>query len=158
MSKYIMIALLYPGVCFEDVVLDIVIESSLHNIPYHLALAVAQTESTLNPKVKSNTTSRGTCRGIFQLLDSTAKAHCGLRSEELLDQKLNIKCGIKYLKSRMNLYKEFDLAIAAYNSGSPVMCKTKAQSLKFGCKIGDLINRSYVDKVKSNLALMKRTY
>lgn len=65
--------------------------SDKFNVNPNLALSVAQCESGLNPKAKSNLS---TATGIYQFIKSTFKANCEGVAD---DPEYNVKCAIKMI-------------------------------------------------------------
>lgn len=85
-----------------------------------------------------------TSYGLMQVLLGTARSLGFAGSmQELLDPATNIAVGTQYLRSRFDEYLDFRLAVASYNSGSPVF------------RDGVLINEGYVQEVQANLAALK---
>ena len=80
-----------------------------------LALAVAQTESSMNPNALGPVTSNGQrAVGLFQLMPATA-AGLGVDPNDPLQ---NIEGGVKYLSQLLSQYGgDTELALAAYNAG-----------------------------------------
>ena len=89
---------------------------------------------------------------------------------ELFGPLTNARYAAKYLKIQLKEYKDVNLAIAAYNSGTVRRCTDGFVSLKFKhgktgkiktvkkrCKVGGLLNQYYVDRVRNNLKKLKST-
>jgi soluble lytic murein transglycosylase-like protein len=82
--------------------------------------------------------------GLMQVLLGTARSLGFAGSvQDLLDPVTNIAVGTQYLRSRFDEYGDFRLAVASYNSGSPIF------------RDGVLINEAYVQDVQANLAALK---
>jgi soluble lytic murein transglycosylase-like protein len=84
--------------------------------------ALAKTESGFDPKqtsVNKKGKKRSYCRGVYQILDSTAKSFCKINDPKLLyNYQINIKCGFKYFKHLLKKYKRYDNAVLAFNAGA----------------------------------------
>jgi len=75
-----------------------------------LVKAVVKVESGFNPKAIST---KG-AKGLMQIMPSTQK---DLNLDLPFDPALNLKAGIKYLRSLLDKFKDLRLALAAYNAG-----------------------------------------
>lgn len=83
----------------------------------NLAVAIAKTESSLNPNAVSNTGAQG----IFQLMPATA-ASVGVTNP--FDPAQNISGGITYFNQLLSQYNgDTTLALAAYNAGPGAVSK-----------------------------------
>lgn len=78
-----------------------------------------------------------TSLGIMQIMGCCAREwlHEGWLTE-LFTVEVGLRLGCQHLKHRLDKYQDTDLAIAAYNAGSPRLINRR------------LMNQSYVDKVK----------
>ncbi|GBD97006.1 MAG TPA: lytic transglycosylase domain-containing protein [Nitrospirae bacterium] len=77
-----------------------------------LAMAVAYIESGFNVNAVSP---RGAV-GVFQIIPATGEIY-GVTRKELFEADVNIQVGIHYLKAMLRLFRDTDLALAAYNAG-----------------------------------------
>ncbi len=86
-----------------------------HNMPIELKY-LPVIESALNP----NAVSRVGATGLWQFMPATAKGE-GLEINSLVDQRrdpyASSDAAVRYLKKLYNTYKDWSLAIAAYNCG-----------------------------------------
>lgn len=154
MKYSILVALLFSikAMAGPDIRALIIKEANKQDFPADVAVAVAIVESNLGQSPGTNRIRYHDGIGIFQIRATTAKEQCNMTPQDLQDPAKNIRCGIKYLKSKFNKYKSHKLAIASYNSGSPITCDAKRLQKKFKCKPGKLINEHYVTKVNNNIA------
>jgi len=77
--------------------------------------------------------------GLMQLLLSTARGVLDipdLTTTQLINPRINIEAGTKFILSNLNRFGNMRDAIAAYNAGSPRLGKD-----------GKYVNAAYVDKV-----------
>ncbi|TCK06327.1 lytic transglycosylase domain-containing protein [Phorcysia thermohydrogeniphila] len=87
-----------------------------YGIPEELFLNLVKAESNFNPKAVSPKGAMGLC----QLMPQTAK-ELGVKDPFNIDENLN--AGAKYLKRLYWKYKDWKLAIAAYNAGAGTVDK-----------------------------------
>jgi soluble lytic murein transglycosylase len=109
----------------------------------HLVYAIIKTESNWNASAIGDS---GRSNGLMQVQCATARALRPLANcLDLLNPRINVYYGVKYLRSQINLHGKSNiwLAVAAYNSGRPIF------------RDGKLINSEYVDKVMKNYYLYK---
>lgn len=85
-------------------------ESRKKGLDPDLVRAIIKAESNFNPKAESP---KG-AMGLMQLMPSTADS---LGVENPFDPIQNLKGGTNYLKDLLRVFKDKDLAIAAYNAG-----------------------------------------
>jgi soluble lytic murein transglycosylase-like protein len=82
-----------------------------YGIPEELFLNLVKAESNFNPKAISPKGAMGLC----QLMPQTAK-ELGVKDPFNVDENLN--AGAKYLKRLYRKYRDWKLALAAYNAGT----------------------------------------
>lgn len=89
--------------------------SRLHDVPVDLLLAVAATESALDPDARS----AANAHGIMQIQWPGTAKHLGVqRVSELYNPCLNIELGARYLKELLDANGgDVQRALAAYNYG-----------------------------------------
>ncbi|MEZ5557592.1 MAG: lytic transglycosylase domain-containing protein [Pseudomonadales bacterium] len=94
--------------CFE-------IAAQLHDVPLEVLLAVATTESAMNPDARSN----ANAHGIMQIQWPGTARHLGVqRVSELYNPCLNIDLGARYLRELLDANGgDLERALAAYNYG-----------------------------------------
>ena len=80
-----------------------------HNIPENIFLRLVQQESNWNPRAKSH---KGAL-GLAQLMPETAR---GLGVDPMNPQE-NLEGGARYLKRQYDRFRDWRLALAAYNAG-----------------------------------------
>jgi soluble lytic murein transglycosylase-like protein len=90
--------------------------SEAHGVDPLLVRALIQVESNYKPGARS----RKGAMGLMQLMPSTARVY-NLRNP--FDPKANIEAGIKHLKSLIDRFGRFELALAAYNAGEGAVAK-----------------------------------
>ncbi|HET7696770.1 MAG TPA: lytic transglycosylase domain-containing protein [Vicinamibacterales bacterium] len=81
-----------------------------HGVDPVLVQALIQVESNYRPRARSN---RG-AMGLMQLMPATVREY---NVRNAYDPKANVDAGVRKLKSLIDKYKVFDLALAAYNAG-----------------------------------------
>jgi hypothetical protein len=100
------------GAQLRDSIYDELIAAAAqtHGVDPILVQALIQVESNYQPRAKSH---KG-AMGLMQLMPATAREY-GVRN--VYDPKSNIDAGVRKLKSLIDKYRVFDLALAAYNAG-----------------------------------------
>lgn len=86
--------------------------------------------------------------GLMQLLLSTAREvlrNSSLTTTQLIQPRVNIEAGTKFIAQLQSRFGNMRDAIAAYNAGSPRIDK----------KTNKYVNQGYVDKVTKNYELYK---
>lgn len=90
-------------------------ELAKHNLPLELKY-LAVIESGLNPRIKS----RAGATGLWQFMFSSAKMQ-GLTISNYVDERMDPQkstvAAVDYLSKLFDLFKDWDMALAAYNSG-----------------------------------------
>jgi soluble lytic murein transglycosylase-like protein len=81
-----------------------------HGVDPILVQALIQVESNYQPRARSH---KG-AMGLMQLMPATAREY---RVRNAYDPKANVDAGVRKLKSLIDKYGVFDLALAAYNAG-----------------------------------------
>ena len=96
--------------------------STLHAVPMDLLLAVARTESNMDPAAVSS----ANAHGIMQIQWPGTARHLGVRRvSELYNPCFNISLGAEYLAELLNLFGGDEVrALAAYNYGPTRIQKT----------------------------------
>lgn len=117
--------------CFE-------IASRMHDVPVDLLLAVAATESDLNPDARSN----ANAHGIMQIQWPGTARHLGVkRVAELYNPCLNIELGSRYLRELLDANDgNVERALAAYNYGPGRIARTPdlpSGALAYAGKVAD---------------------
>lgn len=98
----------------QDLVAIMQHEARIYKIDHTLLLAMAQKESTFNPK----TVAAGGSVGLMQILPSTAKGY-GVSKAQLLDTHANVQLGARYLRERLDRFDgNITKALSAYNQGT----------------------------------------
>ena len=90
-----------------------------YKVDKELIYAIIKAESNFEAKAKST---KGAC-GLMQLMQSTAeevarKINVKIDEDTILEPKVNINLGTKYISSLIEKYENIGLALAAYNAGS----------------------------------------
>jgi len=113
-----------------------------HGLPERLFTELVRAESNFNPKAVSPKGAMGLC----QLMPQTAK-RLGVKDPFNPDENLN--AGAKYLKELYQRYRDWKLALAAYNAGEGAV-------EKFGRKVPPYQEtKDYVKKILSRTGKLK---
>jgi soluble lytic murein transglycosylase-like protein len=85
-----------------------------HEVDPRLVQAVIQVESAYEPAARSP---KGAI-GLMQLMPATAERYGAPSAEALLDPRVNVDVGVRYLRALLDRFDQrTDLALAAYNAG-----------------------------------------
>ena len=87
-----------------------------HGVDPVLVQALIQVESNYQPRARSN---KG-AMGLMQIMPATAREY---NVRNAYDPKSNIDAGVRKLKSLIDKYRVFDLALAAYNAGEGAVAR-----------------------------------
>jgi len=90
-----------------------------YDLEKELIYAIIKAESNFNCEAVS---SKGAC-GLMQLMQPTAKEvakklNVSIDEEVIMEPKVNINIGTKYISTLIEKYENIGLALAAYNAGS----------------------------------------
>jgi len=137
--------------------------SELYNVPVEIVYSVIKAESSFN----SNAVSHAGAVGLMQIMPDTYRDIAGrigdIANEGLLyDPGTNIKYGTFYLRYLYDMFKEWDLAIAAYNGGLGNVRQwlNNPEYIKDNEIVYIPIEetRNYVKRVNKNIEIYKRLY
>lgn len=99
-----------PPAHWGDVVASV---SERYDVDARLIQAVIQVESAYAPNARSP---KGAI-GLMQLMPATAARYGAPSTESLLDPRVNVEVGVRYLRALLDRFGRTDLALAAYNAG-----------------------------------------
>lgn len=120
-------------------------EMNKHNIPLEMKY-LAIIESALNPKAKS----RAGAAGLWQFMYHTGKMY-GLEVNNYLDERsdpvLSTQAAMRYLSKLYEVFGDWDLVLASYNSGPGTITKAIRRS---GGKTNYWNLRSYLPSETAN--------
>lgn len=130
-----------------------------------LIYSIIKAESNFNEKAKSNSNAIG----LMQVMLSTAREMGEkLEIEEITEEKLyepetNIKIGVKYFKSLLEKYGNYNMAIIAYNAGMGNLDKWIEQGIidDEGKNVDNIPfkeTKNYVKKILQNYTIYKEIY
>ena len=93
--------------------------SKEYDVDKYLIYAIIKAESNFDKEAVSN---KG-AKGLMQLMDSTAEEvasqiNINIDEDDILDPKININLGTKYISILIQKYNNINLALTAYNAGS----------------------------------------
>ena len=137
--------------------------SRLYNVPQEIIYSVIKAESSFN----SNAVSPAGAVGLMQIMPDTYRDIAGrmgdIANEGLLyDPNTNIKYGTFYLRYLYDMFKEWDLAIAAYNGGLGNV-RQWLRNPEY-IKDNEIVyipieeTRNYLQRVNRNIEVYKRLY
>lgn len=104
-----------PASAISDIVEQ---TAKAHDVDPLLVHSMIKVESNYNAEAVS---SKG-AQGLMQLMPATAKM---LGVTDSFDPEQNIEAGVRYLKQLKEIYKDDQLALAAYNAGPGAVAKYK---------------------------------
>ena len=145
---------------YEDFVVKY---SGEYNVPQELIYAVIKAESGF----KIDAVSHAGAIGLMQIMPTTFEDMSNRLGEEtveglLYDPETNIKYGTYYLRYLYDMFKEWDLAVAAYNGGLGNVNKWRENPEYI--KDDKIVyipveeTRNYVKRVNKNKEVYKRLY
>ncbi|MGI6732079.1 MAG: lytic transglycosylase domain-containing protein [Anaerovoracaceae bacterium] len=109
--------------------------AEVYNIDEKILMAVAQRESTFNPKAKGGSGSLG----MMQVMPATGRAY-GLSTAQLLDAQTSINFGAMYLSNNINAYKgDLVKGFSAYNQG-PSRVNRGSHSTRYATRVMSTMN------------------
>ena len=94
-----------------------------HGVDERLVHAVIQVESNY----ASNARSPKGAVGLMQLMPATAARFGAESVESLLDPRVNVDIGVRYLRELLDRFGRTDLALAAYNAGEGAVVRNGYQ-------------------------------
>ena len=92
---------------------EIRLAATRHSIPIGLAFALVSAESDFTIMARS----WAGALGLTQVMPETGMLHCALTPEQLYQPILNLDCGFSYLAMMHAHYRDWYLALIAYNRG-----------------------------------------
>ena len=130
-----------------------------------LIYSIIKAESNFKEEAKSNSNAIG----LMQVMLSTAQEMGkDLKTEKITEEKLyepeiNIRIGVKYFKSLLEKYNNYNLAIIAYNAGMGNLDKWIEQGIvdKQGENIENIPfpeTKNYVKKILQNYKIYQEIY
>jgi soluble lytic murein transglycosylase-like protein len=92
------------------------VESKAVDVPIELVYAVILTESSFNPRARSE----ADCRGLMQISEEVWNIFMkGKRWNLAYDPEENVRCGIRYLGDLYKMYVSWEKVLRHYHSGDP---------------------------------------
>ena len=92
------------------------VESAAVHVPVELVYAVILTESSGNPRAKSE----AGCRGLMQISEEVWNIFMKGKSWNLAyNPEENVRCGIRYLGDLYKMYVSWEKVLRHYHSGDP---------------------------------------
>jgi hypothetical protein len=114
-----------------------------------LLMAIVHVESGFRSKVVNHLN----CRGMFQVHAPSWARKFGIKYNDLLDPHINADSGVRVFKYYLELYKDLELALSAYNSDNPLAAKRYVRAvLAIRGKIGKRYAQLYRSARKNAMA------
>lgn len=130
--KTVFLLLILTTKSFANVFDDIRDLEIKNNLPKDSLRTIIKMESNFNPSI-INKEAPIRSYGIGQLTVETAKSHCNLSKEKILDYYNNLRCSAKVFKYQISRYKgDLEKAVVAYNMGTPCICSEGFFKQKYG--------------------------
>lgn len=106
--------------------------SELHNVPPTLGHALVEAESSYDDFNVSHTGAMG----LTQVLKSTARGECGIRSNKtLFNREANLNCGFSYLAKLKARYGTWYRALVSYKMGMKHVNNPDLETKQYAMKI-----------------------
>lgn len=106
--------------------------SESHNVPPTLGHALVEAESSYDDFNVSHTGAMG----LTQLLKSTARGECGIKSNKaLFDREANLHCGFGYLSKLKTRYGTWYRALVSYKMGMKHVDHPDLEAKQYAMKI-----------------------
>ena len=139
--------------------------SEKYNVDKNLIFAIIKAESNFDENAVSN----AGAKGLMQIMDSTSKdiaekiAVTINSDEDILNPKINIELGTKYISMLLEKYQNINLALAGYNAGSGNVDKWIEEGTlnKDGTNIENipfLETNNYVRKILRDYEIYQKIY
>ena len=139
--------------------------SEKYSVDKNLIFAIIKAESNYDENAVSN----AGAKGLMQIMDSTSKDIAEKISikinsdEDILNPKINIELGTKYISMLIEKYQNINLALAGYNAGSGNVDKWIEDSIlnKDGSNIENipfLETNNYVRKILRDYEIYQKIY
>lgn len=110
-----------------------------YDIPINLLYAIIKQESDFRTNARLDNS-----HGLGQITEETGRSFCKLSTKRLYAYKDNINCAGSYLKYQLERYNNNTyLAIAAYNTGTPLVCNGSTYVRKLNLNSSSIDDRMY---------------